>query len=69
MATEIRESDWRLFRRLHKIALERICKRVLKEVHEAAGEHTESYHHSYLKVFGLIRDCDKTIASLDVPMH
>ncbi len=63
MATDIKESDWKVFRRLHKIALERFCERVLKEVQAAAAEHTDGYHDSYLKVFTLIRDRDKTIAS------
>ena len=63
MATEIKESDWKVFRRLHKIALERFCERVLKEVQAAATEHAEGYHGSYLKVFALIRDRDHTIAS------
>ena len=62
MATEIKESDWKLFRRLHKVALERFCERVLKEVQAAAAEHTDGYHDSYLKVVALIRDRDKTIA-------
>ena len=62
MATEIKESDWKLFRRLHKIALERFCERVLKEVQAAAAENTDGYHDSYLKVFTLVRDRDKTIA-------
>jgi hypothetical protein len=63
MATEIKESDWKLFRRFHKIALERFCERVLKEVQAAAAEHADGYHDSYLKVFALIRDRDRTIAS------
>ena len=63
MATEIKESDWKLFRRLHKIALERFCERVLKEVQAAAAKHTDGYHDSYLKVFALIRDRDKIIAT------
>jgi hypothetical protein len=29
----------------------------------AAAEHTDGYHDSYLKVFTLIRDRDKTIAT------
>jgi hypothetical protein len=32
-------------------------------VQAAAAEHTESSHDSYLNVFALIRDRDKTIAS------
>jgi DNA-directed RNA polymerase specialized sigma24 family protein len=59
MATDIKESDWKVFRRLHKIALERFCQRVLKEVQAAAAEHTDGYHDTYLKVFTLVRDRDK----------
>ena len=63
MAREIKESDWKLFRRFHAIALERFCERVLEEVRStttAAG--SDSAHKRYLKVFGLIRSRDKIIA-------
>jgi len=63
MATKIQESDWRLFRRLHKVALERFCERVLKEVRSATERTDDGYHKCYLKVFALIRDRDKTIAT------
>ena len=61
MATEIKASDWKLFRQLHQVALERFCERVLSEVRSAAADTGEGYHDRYLKVFGLIRDHDKTI--------
>jgi len=63
MGAEIKESDWKLFRRLHKLALERFCERVLGEVRSAAADHGDGYHDCYLKVFALIRDRDKTIAN------
>ena len=34
---EFKESDWKVFRRLHSVALERYCRRVLEEVRVAAG--------------------------------
>ena len=58
---DIHESDWRVFRRLHSIALERFCQRVLEEVREAA-ECKSDYHDCYRKVYGLIRDYDKRMA-------
>ena len=61
MATEIKESDWKLLRRLHQVALERFCKRVLAEVRSAAADTGDGYHDRYLRVFELIRDHDKTI--------
>ncbi|HEY0348303.1 MAG TPA: hypothetical protein VGC60_09105 [Pyrinomonadaceae bacterium] len=62
MATEIKESDWKLFRRFHEIALERFCERVLREVQSATTEHSDSYHDRYLKVFELIQDRNQTMA-------
>lgn len=66
MATEIKESDWKLFRRFHEIALERFCERVLREVQSGMTEHSESYHDCYLKVFALIQDRNKTSAFDDM---
>jgi hypothetical protein len=59
---DIRESDWKVFRRLHSIALERYCQRILEEVRLTAACN-DSYHDCYLKVFRLIRDRDKTMAA------
>jgi len=59
---EIEESDWKIFRRLHSIALERYCQRVLEEV-RAAAECKGEYHDCYRKVYRLIRNRDKTLAS------
>jgi hypothetical protein len=59
---DIHESDWRVFRRLHSIALERFCKRVLEEVRETAECKTD-YHDCYRKVYRLIRNHDKRMAA------
>jgi hypothetical protein len=59
---DIHESDWRVFRRLHRIALERFCKRVLEVVREAAECKTD-YHDCYRKVYRLIRDYDRRMAA------
>jgi len=58
---DIKESDWKVFRRLHSIALERYCQRVLEEVMLAATCN-DSYHDCYLKVYRLMQDRDRTIA-------
>jgi hypothetical protein len=58
---DIKESDWKVFRRLHRIALERYCERVLQEV-KLATACNDSYHDCYLKVYRLMRDRDKTMA-------
>ena len=43
---DIKESDWKVFRRLHSVALERYCQRVLEEV-KLATACNDSYHDCY----------------------
>jgi hypothetical protein len=59
---EIPERDWRVFRELREVALERMCERVLKEVREEAEREGKSWHERYLAVNGLIHDRRKEIA-------
>ena len=62
MTREIKESDWKLFRRLHGIALERFCQRLIEEVRSATVHCSNGYHDCYLKMFALIQRRDKEIA-------
>jgi hypothetical protein len=38
MAGELNESDWKIFRRLHKVTLERFCERVIDEIKQASSD-------------------------------
>ena len=38
MGIEIKESDWKLLRRLHQVALERFCERALTDVQSALAD-------------------------------
>ena len=58
---EIKESDWKVFRRLHTVALERYCQSVIEEVRVAA-ECASDYHDCYQRLYRLIRERDKTLA-------
>jgi hypothetical protein len=51
---EIKESDWKVFRRLHSVALERYCRRVLEELRVAA-ECKGDYHDCYRSLYRLIK--------------
>lgn len=62
MFREIKETDWKLFRRLHPVALERFCKQVIEEVNHATSDCTENYHKRYLEVFRLIMDRNEKMA-------
>jgi hypothetical protein len=64
MGLEIKESDWKLLRRLRKVALERFCERALADVQSTMADSGAGYHDCYLKVFDLIRAHDKTISRI-----
>lgn len=61
MVREIKESDWKLFRRLHPVALERFCHQVIEEINQATSNCTEGFHERYLEVFRLIKKRDKEL--------
>jgi hypothetical protein len=62
MTRTILESDWKLFRALHPVALERFCEQVLSEVGQLASEADKSAHERYLGVYQLLRRRDKELA-------
>ena len=62
MTRAISEPDWKLFRSLHPVALERFCERVLAEVGQLASEQDKSAHERYLAVFRLLQRRDKELA-------
>jgi hypothetical protein len=64
MSQDIPESDWKIFRQLHPIALERYCKQVLSDIGRIRSNASKSPHQRYLDIFALVRDRDKELAEL-----
>jgi hypothetical protein len=62
MLDRINESDWKLFRQLQAIALQRFCQRVLDEVVQVASNADKTSHERYGEMYGLIKDRDKELA-------
>jgi hypothetical protein len=62
MTRQIKESDWKLFRRLHPVALERFCRSVIEELNQLSANCTGDYHKRYLELYELIREREKEIA-------
>jgi hypothetical protein len=62
MARDISEPDWKLFRQLHPLALERFCERALADVGRLASETGKSAHERYVAVFRLLLRRDKELA-------
>jgi hypothetical protein len=51
MEHELSESDWKTFRDLRQVALERFCKRVLDQVPRFSVDSERTYHERYLELF------------------
>ncbi len=58
----IPESDWKLFRQLREVALDRFCKRVLDELDPLRRDTTRSHHERFLDVFDFLLRRNKALA-------
>lgn len=56
------ESDWKAFRELREVALERLCERILDEVSAVISNPRRTHHERFGELFGLIRDRNHDIA-------
>jgi len=61
---EIKEADWKVLRRLHRLAAERFCERVLAEVERVMHNSTESASQRYRDIFRIVERRDRDIARL-----
>ncbi|MCI0379212.1 MAG: hypothetical protein L0215_16510 [Gemmataceae bacterium] len=62
MSRTISEADWKVFRQVRQIALERFCERVLFDIVRLASDAKKSSHERYLAVFKLIEERDQELA-------
>ncbi len=63
MTKDITESDWKLFRKLHPIAVERFCQQILNELEAVSADDSKSCHQRYLDIFKLVARRDKELAT------
>ena len=64
MTQEIAESDWKRFRQLHPVALERFCQIILGEIGRVNSDSSRSFHQRYLDIYKIIEHRDKEISRL-----
>jgi len=64
MVREISERDWKVFRELRPIALDRFCERVLADLGSVASEAGKSAHERYLAVFQLFQSRDEELVQM-----
>lgn len=63
MPGSITESDWKVFRRLHAVALDRYCERLLGEAGGIISDRSKSHHDRYTELYDTIRRRDKEMAA------
>ncbi len=63
MTQGITESDWKLFRKLHPVLVERFCERILHEVDAVVADDAKTFHQRYRDIFELIEHRDKELAN------
>jgi len=61
MTREIKESDWKILRQVHKEALERFCDQVLSEIERISSDSAKSFHQRYLDIWKVLRRRDKEL--------
>ena len=62
MSHDIPESDWKRFRELRELALERFCKQVLEALEPLIQSTSQTYHQRYHDVFQLLKERDRDLA-------
>src|SRR5713226_9200382 len=64
MTREIKEADWKVLRRLHPLALDRFCERVLGEIESVNHDDARSFHQRYLDIFEIVERRDREMARI-----
>ena len=63
MSCTISERDWKVFRELRQVALERLCEKILAQAQSLIVDPHNSSHQRYLNLYQLINKRDDDIAS------
>lgn len=56
------ERDWKHLRKVHRLALERYCERVLQECAAILSDSGSTAHERYLKLYRITRERDRELA-------
>ena len=62
MIEGVPEADWKVFREIREVALQRFCARTLGEVADLCAESARHPHQRYRDVLQLLRDRDRELA-------
>ena len=60
----MKESDWKKFKKLKEIALDRFCAKALSEFSDAIEDKENTNHGKYLYLYKLVENTDKHLSLL-----
>ena len=62
MSQHLPEADWKLFRKVRAVALDRFCERTLTEIVTTASTDPRAAHDRYVAIYDLLQTRDKELA-------
>ncbi|MCJ8313944.1 MAG: hypothetical protein HRU38_17665 [Saccharospirillaceae bacterium] len=60
----MKESDWKLFKKIKTQALDLYCKNALNDFKQIIDETEKTHHERYGEIYELVHKRDKTLAAL-----
>ncbi len=60
----MKESDWKIFKKIKEKALDKYCNRILKEFSNVIEKKNANAHSRYLELYKLIHDRDELLADI-----
>lgn len=64
MNDRIKESDWKIFKELRPVALQRYCKRVMGDVDKIIHKESGDAHERYIEMYKIVHDADKKLSHM-----
>lgn len=64
MNDQIKESDWKIFKVLRPLALQRYCERVMGDVDQIISDTGRDSHERYIEMYKTVHDRDKKLAQM-----
>lgn len=64
MNNRIKESDWKIFKELRPVALQRYCERVMGDVDKIIHKQEGNAHERYIEMYKIVHDGDKKLTHM-----
>lgn len=64
MRDQIKESDWKIFKELRPLALDRYCEHVMEDIEKTIHHSDKDSYTRYIKVYKTVKEGDKKLAHL-----